>query len=332
MVSCKSHGSALYGSLDSEQQSRQEHVTSDNMQPQNVACNGTCQAQGSPAASPAAVEEKAVCDQARARALEPAGATCSPAPTAAALPSGKRWKLSKQAGPQLSHQEPKQQLMQELAIQSSNQKPNLEQISRAGSRAACAVPAESQQSAVHALLPAPQSQAHEAEDNPAQAQASKPRMLLDDRAGLRRAKRQRPGVNDGVQPGAKAKTRVRPRANAAPDTEEVIIVSSQDAKEEGQPDIVSVHSHAQQSGMSECHIATDLSKSKGHGAAMQRHDGRVPQTRSADAKLHADDDLGSGRRQAGIGDDHEVATIAAPAVKRHTRSRDSDANKPWWVV
>ena len=216
--------------------------------------------------------------------------------------------------------------------------PNTEQayqLSKAASRETSAIPAESQQSAVHALGGTRQSQpaqemhrtSHECVP---QASALFQKALPEHQATSGRRKRHWKAVQE-ADDGVKADKRRRSCKDALSCPEQEVEV--------GQTVTEAKDVCAQKAGSKRPSVAEDLHNSQEHVAALhsQGRESRPAVDQVARADVHADALVKPVRRQMEINSECKsdaAASTDGPAAKRHRRSRDrpSDANKPWWVV
>jgi len=238
----------------------------------------------------------------------------------------------------LSQQKLSQQQQQQQAKLSKLHALNTEQahqLSRAGSRETSAVPAESQQSAVHALGRTRQTQPvqevhHTSRECVPQASALFQKALPEHQATSGRGKRQWKAVQE-AEDGVKAKKSRRSCTNALSCPEQEVEV--------GQTFTEAKHIRAQKAGRKRPSDADELHNPQQHVAALHSHgrESRPAVYNAAGADVHADALVEPVRRQIEINSECKsdaAASTDGPAAKRHRRSRDrpSDANKPWWVV
>ena len=231
-----------------------------------------------------------------------------------------------------------QQQQQQQQAKSELHAPNTEQahqLSRAGSRETSAIPAESQQSAVHALGRPRQTQPaqemhHTSRECVPQGSALFQKALPEHQATSGRGKRQWTAVQE-AEDGVKAKKSRRSCTTALSCPEQEVEV--------GQTVTEAKHVCAQKAGRKQPCDADNLHKPQEHVAALhsQGRESRPAVDNVAGADVHADTLVEPVRRQMEINSECKSAVAAStggPAAKRHRRSRDrpSDANKPWWVV
>ena len=327
-------------------------------------------------------------DEARAHALKPTGAVSSPELVTKPPPQGRRrrlWKASAQVLPQQLQQseqqllyegeaelqQPGKQPRQRQATQQQQQQQGTKlvdcmlngvqqanQLSRAGSREASAVPVESQQSAVHAVAhdsqiqsaqalkkKAQQSAVHalahdsqiqsaqalkrKAQDFEPNAPASGTDASPSNKMISKRLQRERSAV-DKLESGGKTRQHRRQQPPGA---------SCADQTPAGQSDPSPKHTHQSrrnhEGDLSDGHQPEAYDDAIHRQGRETRPEGR---TTSVDAREHIGALRQSGKRPLGTSSTDQAAAAAggaapaAPAAKRHRRSRESDANKPWWVV
>lgn len=231
-----------------------------------------------------------------------------------------------------------QRQQQQEAKVSELHAPHMEQahqLSRVGSRETSAVPAESQQSAVHALgrtcQPQPAQEMHPtSHECVPQASALFTKALPEHQATSGRGRRQWKAVQE-ADDGVKAKNSRRSCVNALSCPEQEVEV--------GQTVIEAKHVCARKAGRKRPSDADVLHNPQQYVAALHRqgHESRPAFDNVAGADVHADALVEPVRRHIDINSEcrsDAAASFDGPAAKRHRRSRDrpSDANKPWWVV
>ncbi|DBA94072.1 TPA: hypothetical protein ACH3X1_001720 [Trebouxia sp. C0004] len=238
----------------------------------------------------------------------------------------------------LSHQKLfQQQQQQESKLSELHAPPTAQahQLSRAGSREASAIPAESQQSAVHALGRTRQTQPAQERHRTSrecvpQASALIQKALSEHQATSGRGKRQWKAVQQ-ADDGVMAKRNRRSCINALSFPEQEVEV--------GQTVTEAKHICAQQAGRKQSTDAVELHKPQEHVADLhsQGRESRPAVDKVAGADVHADALVEPVERQVEVNSECRSAAAAStdgPAAMRNRRSRDrsSDANKPWWVV
>lgn len=327
--------------------------------------------------------------EARAHALEPTGAVSSPEVVTKAPPQGRRRRLRKASTQMLPQQlqQSEQQLLYEGEAElrqqpgkKSRQRPAAQkqqqqqvaklvdcmmgdmqqanQLSRAGSREASAVPVESQQSAVHASAHDSQIQSAQAQKKKAQqsavhalahdshiqsveapnrkgqdfepnASVSGTEVSPNNKMISKRLQRETSAV-DKLDSGGKTRQHRRqqpPGASCADQTP---------AEAAGQVDPSPKHTHQSRrnhEGDQSIRRQPEAYDGAMHGQGSEP----IPEGRTTfvDAREHVGALRQPGKRPVGKSSTDQAAAAAgtaAPAAKRHRRSRESDANKPWWVV
>ena len=322
--------------------------------------------------------------EARAHALEVTGAVSSPEVVTKAPPQGRRRRLRKASAQVLPQQlrQTEQRLCyeEEAELRQPGKKPRqrsaaqkqvtklvdctmgdmqqANQLSRAGSREASAVPVESQQSAVHALAHDPQIQSAQAQKKKAQ-QSAVHALAHDSQTQSAQAHKQKA---QDCEPNASASG-----TEASPDNKMISKrlqrgTSAVDKLDSGgktrqhrrqQPPGASCADRTPAEAAGQVDPAPKLThqlRRNHEGDLANRHQPEayddamhgqgsepIPEGRTtfADAREHVGALRQSGKRPTGTSSTDQAAAAAgtaAPAAKRHRRSRESDANKPWWVV
>ena len=360
VVSCNSHDSGQAEGLSHEQQNQEEQVIGQlGHMPLEQAAQDHITHQGQFLPQTMQEPDQAVSDETGAHALSPAGAVDRlPAPAGAVPLSSKKQKPGRAQSQKPSQQlpQPKQQVPQptqqqqqeKLAKSLSDDRQHPNQISRAGSREASAIPAESQQSAVHSLLPAAQIRTAPPQEGRAQGHKHRVQLVagqaaLDDKVPSGRTKKHE-RVDGGAadQSGAKPRKRGRPRLDAAYPPDDVTTTDSQTGFEGHQADTERIQAQVRTSCRNQHgdEVVSDLPKPEGQHTDDIHIDVHFQECEQAVAnatlEAHADDGLTRlGKRHIDTSSNVKGdagASSTAPAAKRHLRSRDSDAIKPWWVV
>ena len=346
VLSCNSHDSVKDGAMATEQHSRQGHASRQAAQAQEAGGRG-----------------KDELDLGRGDALEPAGAAGSPAPVISKQHQPSQHSLSRRlkkceqqvslqpsqvpqqqpetpAGGDINQKSSEQRLsqpqsekLQQQREQSTDKRLSANRTLRDESNNASAVHAESQQSAVHALLPPVQAQQEFAQGHQCRLLVLHGQALLEGSAALPGGDTQQ-SVVDGPADKADPCDRSRKRGRPWSDTTTCDPIDATDTN------IVTRKSRRDRSGSSQDCNLVGLHKPKGMQATHCIAAGKQDSTRVSaifgHATMQADDPLkGPCRNQAVAGckkKPRSDADTAAPSVKRHLRSRDIDANKPWWVV
>ena len=220
-----------------------------------------------------------------------------------------------------------QQQQAKLSEQHAHHMEKAHQLSRAGSREISAIPAESQQSAVHALGRTRQAQPaqemhHTSREWVPQASVVLQKASPEHQATSGRGKRQWKAVQD-AEDGVKAKKSRRSCKDALSSPEQEVEVGQTVTEDK---DIC-----AQKAGRKRPGDADDIHNPQQHVAALHSP-GHESDDKGPGADVHADALVKPVRRQIGIDIECNRAVAAStdgPAAKRHRRS---SANKPWWVV